>query len=170
VDKLREYKIAFRGLTEGKHTFNYLLDENFFNCFEATQGVRGKLEAVVVLTKTNLLMDMKIHEKGSVFAICDRCLGECELPIEGNMELIVKVKERESGNDDDYIVLTHNDDFLDVAPYLYELYMLNYPIKVVHCEGSCDEDMDELLDKYLFDDNDKPTDLRWNELKKLINN
>ena len=30
VDKLKEYKVAFRGLSEGKHNFEYMLDNRFF--------------------------------------------------------------------------------------------------------------------------------------------
>lgn len=170
VNRLNEYKIAFRGLGEGKHSFDFVLDSAFFDCFEATKGTEGKVDAVVVIVKSSLLMEVKIKLDGAVKAVCDRCLGELELPIHGEMELIVKQSGREEGNDDDYIIVTQEDDFLDMSTYLYETYMLNYPMRVVHEDGECDESMQEVLREYVRDEEEKPIDPRWNELRKLINN
>lgn len=167
---MNEYKIAFRGLGEGKHSFDFVLDSAFFDCFEATKGTEGKVDAVIVIIKSSLLMEVKIKLDGVVKAVCDRCLGELELPIHGEMELIVKQSGREEGNDDDYIIVTPEDDFLDMSTYLYETYMLNYPMRVVHEDGECDESMQEMLREYVIDEEEKPIDPRWDELRKLINN
>ena len=91
------------------------------------------------------------------------------MPVSGRMQLVVKESSREEGNDDDYVVVTPEDDFLDMGAYLYEAYMLNYPMRVVHEEGGCDEGMQEMLREYVKDENNKQTDPRWDELKKLIN-
>ena len=48
--------------------------------------------------------------------------------------------------------------------------IFNLLIRVVHPDGECDGEMQEVLDKYLIDEDNKPTDPRWDELKKLINN
>lgn len=170
VDRLREYKIAFRGLGEGKHSFGYVLDGAFFNCFEATKGTEGQVSAQVELIKSSLLMEVRIRIEGTVKAVCDRCLAELDLKIEGNMNLYVKQSGREEGNDDDFIIVSPEDDFLDISSYLYEMYMLNYPMRVVHADGECDEGMQNMLDNYIVEENDKPIDPRWDELKKLINN
>lgn len=108
--------------------------------------------------------------EGTVKAICDRCLGAFDLAVKGEMDLYVKQAERDSGNDDDYIVLAPEDDYLDLSSYLYETYMLNYPMRVVHEEGECEADMKDVLEKYIVDEGNKPVDPRWDELKKLINN
>lgn len=115
-------------------------------------------------------MEVRIRIEGRVKAHCDRCLGEVEFPIEGEMNLFVKQNEREEGNDDDFIVLSPEDDFLDLSSYLYETYMLYYPIRVVHPDGECDEEMQKVLDEYVTDEDNKPIDPRWDELRKLINN
>lgn len=170
VDRLKEYKIAFRGLGEGKHSFEFTLDPAFFDSFEATKGTQGEIHADVEIIKSSLLMEVKIKINGTVEATCDRCLGKMELPVEGEMNLYVKQSGREEGNDDDYIIVSPDDDFLDLSTYLYETYMLSYPLRVVHEEGECDEDMKEVLSEYVKDEETKPTDPRWDELRKLINN
>lgn len=170
VDRLREYKIAFRGLGEGKHSFEFLLDKAFFDCFEATKGTEGEINANVELVKSSLLMEVRISVCGTVKVVCDRCLGDLNLDIKGDMNLYVKQNEREEGNDDDFIVLSPDDDFIDLSSYLYEVYMLNYPMRVVHPDGECDTEMRSVLDNYIIEEDNKPTDPRWDELKKLINN
>ncbi len=159
VDKLKEYKVAFRGLSEGEHNFEYMLDSRFFDCFEATKGTDADIKALA-----------KISMEGTVKATCDRCLGVFDLAVKGEMNLYVKQAERDSGNDDYYIVMAPDDDYLDLSSYLYETYMLNYPIRVVHEEGECEAGMKDVLEKYIVDDDNKTTDPRWDELKKLINN
>lgn len=170
MDRLREYKIAFRGLGEGKHSFEFVLDEAFFDCYELTKGTRGTVDAMVEIRKSALLMEVGIKISGKVKAVCDHCLGEMDLPVEGEMSLFVKQSIREEGNGDDFIVVSPDDDFLDLSSYLYEAYMLHYPMRVVHPDGECDGDMCEVLHKFMKEEDERPTDPRWDELKKLINN
>lgn len=170
MDKLREYKIAFRGLGEGKHSFEFVLDRAFFDCFETTKGTEGAVNASVELIKSSLLMELKIRINGTVKVACDRCLGDFSLEMKGDMNLYVKQSEREEGNDDDFIVISPEDDFLDLSTYLYEVYMLNYPMRVVHPDGECDANMQGVLADYIVEEDDKPIDPRWDELRKLINN
>ena len=47
--------------------------------------------------------------------------------------------------------------------------MLNYPLRVVHPDGECNEEMEKVLDNLVINEN-KKSDPRWDELKKLINN
>jgi uncharacterized metal-binding protein YceD (DUF177 family) len=170
VDKLNEYRIAHRGLKEGRHLFHYVLDERFFDCFDATRGTSGRLEATAEVVKSALLMEVKLQVQGSVNAACDRCLAEMSLPISGEMNLYVKQGIREEGNDDDYLILAPEDDYIDLSACLYEVYMLNYPMRAVHAEGECDGEMEQMLNEYLHGEGDKPVDPRWNDLKKLITN
>ncbi len=170
VDRLREYKIAFRGLREGRHPFEFMLDRVFFDCFEATAGTEGTVRAEVELIKSALLMEVKIKINGTVKTVCDRCLEDMDLNISGEMNLYIKQGSREEGNNDDFIVLAADEDILDLSTCLYETYMLNYPLRAVHPERACDERMRRVLGKYVTNEEHKSIDPRWNELKKLIDN
>ena len=94
VDRLKEYKIAHRGLGEGVHTFEFVMDGSFFDCFDATKGTKGKVNAIVSIVKSSLLMEVRMTIEGTVKAICDRCLEEMELPISGELNLYAKYGER----------------------------------------------------------------------------
>ncbi len=157
-------------MKEGRHLFQYTLDERFFDLFDATRGTSGRLDATVEVIKSALLMEIKLQVQGSVNAACDRCLAEMSLPVSGELKLYVKQAVREEGNDDDYLILAPEDDHIDLSACLYEVYMLNYPIRVVHPEGECDGEMEKMLNEYVYGEENKPIDPRWNDLKKLINN
>ena len=160
MDRLKEYKIAHRGLSEGIHTFEFVMDDNFFNCFDATKGTKGMVNARVDIVKSSLLMEVRMKIEGAVEAICDRCLEEMELPISGELDLY----------DDDFIILAQDDDYLDLSEPLYEVYMLNYPLRVVHSEGECNKEMEHVLEELTMEEENDKIDPRWDELRKLINN
>ncbi|MDR1415208.1 MAG: DUF177 domain-containing protein [Odoribacteraceae bacterium] len=169
MDKLKEYKIAYKGLKEGTHTFRFTLDRDFFDCFDATGGMEGNVTVDVELVKHSTFIETRARMEGKVKATCDRCLDEMELPLAGEMTFLIKQGGREEGNDDDYIVLAPGEDHIDLSTPLYELFMLNYPPRVAHPAGECDPEMERLL-KELAVDADPENDPRWNDLKKLINN
>ena len=84
--------------------------------------------------------------------------------------MYAKYGEREEGNDDDFIILAQDDDYLDLSEPLYEVYMLNYPLRVVHPEGECNEEMEHVLEELTMEEENEKIDPRWDELRKLINN
>ena len=104
MDRLKEYKIAYRGLGEGVHSFEFVMDDNFFDCFDATKGTKGKVNARVEIVKSSLLMEVRMKIDGAVKAICDRCLEEMDLSISGELNLYATYGGREEGNDDDFIM------------------------------------------------------------------
>jgi uncharacterized metal-binding protein YceD (DUF177 family) len=169
VDKLKDYKVAFKGLSEGAHTFRFTLDRDFFGLFEATGWVEGQVAAEVELVKHHDFIEARARIEGKVKATCDRCLEEVDLPVAGEMTFVLKESGEEEGNGDDFIVLAPGEDYVDLGTPLYELFMLSYPPRVVHAAGECDPEMERILGTFVSEE-DPENDPRWNELKKLINN
>ncbi|MDR1272982.1 MAG: DUF177 domain-containing protein [Odoribacteraceae bacterium] len=169
MDKLKEYKVAHKGLKEGTHSFRFTLDRDFFNCFEATGGTEGEVTVEVEVMKHSTFIEIRARLEGKVKATCDRCLDEMELPLSGEMTFFLKQGGREEGNDDDFIVLPPGEDHVDLSVPLYELFMLSYPARVTHPDGECDPEMERLIEA--LDPGDAAaSDPRWDELNKLINN
>lgn len=167
------YKIPLTGLKVGTHKYNYKLDSSFFNEFAETEGVVGELDANIVLTKSELLLTLEIELIGEIEAVCDRCLDTFNMQYSAQTEMFVKFGEKSEELAENLIVLSSDEDFLDLKELFYELYLLNIPLKIVHPdidgESTCNERMLEKLDDYSVDPENK-IDPRWAELKKLINN
>jgi uncharacterized protein len=178
VKYLSKYEIAFKGLKEGNHQFDFELDDKFFDKFESSEVKKGSLKAKVLLTKQSTLMILEFTVKGTVELMCDRCLDQYNQKVNNTSKLFVKFGIEEEELSDDVIVVSFEDHQINVAQFLYELVVLGLPIKHVHPnkkgESTCNPEMIKKLDEYLVNDDsndiEEPVDERWSELKKLLDN
>jgi len=172
---MSNYEIAFKGLKEGHHTFEYEIDDKFFEKFENSQVVKGKLKAEVKLTKQSTLMILEMAVKGKVELQCDNCLENYFQNIKNSHKVYVKFGAQNEEYDD-IIVLSADEYQINVSYYLYELVILSLPLRHVHPKNGCDPEMVEKLKEYLVeevvdDEESEPqVDERWSELKKLLDN
>jgi uncharacterized protein len=56
--KMKEYSIAFKGLKDGEHLFEYRLGNAFFEMFEQPQIETGDLKATVTLLKSSRMLEL----------------------------------------------------------------------------------------------------------------
>lgn len=165
------YRIPLTGLKVGTHNYDFKLDKSFFDEFVETEGTEGNIDVNVNLTKTELLLSLKIDMEGQIEAVCDRCLDTFNMEFEAHTELFVKFGEEEEELAENLIIIPAKEDFLDLKDLLYEHYLLNLPLKFVHPdvdgESTCNELMLDKLNAYSVNPENK-IDPRWAELKKLI--
>ncbi len=168
------YNIAFRGLSQGKHTFEYEVGTKFFSEFDGGVVEEGDVNVCLTLEKQSALMILTFDFEGKVSVQCDRCLEIYDQPIEGSDQVFVKFGEKEFEDGDEVIWVGANDNQLNVAQLIYEFICLAVPIKRIHPvdkngNSTCDPEMIEKLDKYIIK-NEGETNPLWNDLKKLLNN
>ena len=175
VDHLKEFNIEFKGLKEGKHFYNYSVEDKFFKDFENSLIEKGNIKANVLLIKQSTYLTFEIEITGKVTSVCDRCLDPVIVSIKNKGTVYVKFGEEFDDNSDEVIILPHEEHAINVAQLIYEFIALAMPMQVIHSnsrEGDkCNNDM--LLRLKNMEDNlnhndDETTDPRWNELKKLI--
>lgn len=182
--KFKNYGIAFKGLKEGKHLFEYNLSNAFFELFEEPQIETGNLKALVTLQKGSRMMELHFNIEGEVGANCDRCLEEMMVPVKYEGILYVNFGEYYDEPTEEIVVLPHEAHTINVARFMYEFIVVSLPIRHVHPDNDdgsagCNPEMLERLDQYLIEENDiipseeedddEPIDPRWEELKKLRN-
>jgi len=181
VNNLSEYKIAFKGLKEGDHLFEFTINDWFFEHFENSIVAQGSLKAEVELKKQSTMLILDLSVKGTVALQCDRCLENYLQPVKNKNRLYVKFGLEAEDLGDDIITLPFEEYQIDVAYYLYELIVLGLPIKHVHPSNGkggsgCDPEMLEQLEKYSIGQDgqekaqDAPVDERWLQLKNLLDN
>lgn len=177
---LSKYDIAFKGLKEGKHRYEFDIDDWFFEKFSYSEVQKGKLKATVDLTKQSALMILEMAVKGTVELQCDRCLEEYPQELKHSSKMFIKFGAETEEMSDDVIVISNEENQFNVAQYLYELIILGLPIKHVHPNNkkginSCNPEMIKKLNEYLVDEEEEeqasePEDQRWQALKKLLDN
>jgi uncharacterized metal-binding protein YceD (DUF177 family) len=182
--KIGEYGIAFKGLKDGQHLYEYKLGSAFFELFELPQVETGELVAKVTLTKSIRMLELSFHINGVVKAPCDRCLEMMEVPITYKGKLFVKFGEEYDEPTEEIIILPHEEHTINIARFMYEYIVVSIPIRHIHPDKEdgtpgCDPEMLAQLKTYMVDqepaigqdeeNDDEEIDPRWNELKKLKN-
>ncbi|SCY34154.1 Uncharacterized metal-binding protein YceD, DUF177 family [Nonlabens sp. Hel1_33_55] len=173
--ELKEFKIAFAGLKQGKHEFSFELDNEFFESFGYDEFNSAAVIANVELDKRSTLMDLHLLGSGSVNVNCDVTNEPFDMPVEAMMDIVVKFGDRFNDENEDILILPHGEYELNVAQYLYEMVALSIPLKKTHPgleDGSLESDVLDKLEELKLSSSDEiedgiDTDPRWDALKKL---
>ena len=89
-----------------------------------------------------------IRSVGVVYAPCDRCLADVEIPVDTSDEIAVVLGD-EYSDEGDVIVVPEKEGAIDLAHVIYEFIALSLPLKLVHEPGNCDEAMMAALEEHL---------------------
>jgi len=175
-----KYNIEFKGLKEGLHDYEFVVDNKFFEHFEESLVDVGEVQVKVQLEKRSAFLKLKFEYSGWVELTCDRCLELYKQDIELETEIFVKFgEETEFDEGDNVIWVLPEEHVLSLAQVIYEYTILSIPLKHVHPnnegENSCDPEMMAKLNSYMFTeeeeiDEEDDIDPRWAALKNLKNN
>jgi len=168
------YNIAFKGLSQGKHIFDFEVDGKFFAEFDGGIVDEGKVDVRLTVEKQSSLMIFWFDLQGTVVVQCDRCLEMYNQPIKSKDRIFVKFGEKDFVEGDDVIWVSTNDYQLNVAQLIYEFIGLAIPIKKIHPDdengnSTCDPEMIKKLEKYILREGDENVSV-WNDLKRLLDN
>lgn len=167
------FTLPIGGLKEGRHTFDFEINNEFFDLFEESEIKEGELTAIAEMDKRSSHIDILITIKGKVKICCDRCLDMFFHPLSSESRLLVKFGRERNDDDPDILTLPSDEHELDMKQYFYEFIHLALPIQRVHPEdndgnSTCDPLMLKKLEEHLVEE-EKKNDARWDELKKLMN-
>lgn len=175
MSRISNYDIAYKGLKEGKHEFEYQIDGKFFELFEDSLVQKADLTVNVELEKRSALLSLYFSIKGTVELTCDWCLEKYSQPVKQKAELFVRFGEGESEEGDDVLWISPEEHQINIAQIMYEYIVLSIPIKHAHPEdkngqSTCDPEMLKQIKKYSCGVVEDEPDQRWEALNKLINN
>ncbi len=175
--ELAKYNIAFKGLALGVHEFDFQINKRFFDYFAGGIVEDGNVSAKVTLEKQSALMVLWFHIKGIVNIQCDRCLEFYDQPVTSENRVFIKYGEESFEEGDDVIWVSPNDHQVNVGKMIYDFIILSIPIRQVHPEDKngnslCNPEMLKKLENLSHSPSqeDTPTDSRWDDLKKLLEN
>jgi uncharacterized protein len=109
LKSLRNYSIPFTGLKLGKHLFEYIITDAFFDEFEYSLVKKANLVCRVEMEKQETMLILDFNISGTIDANCDRCLAQYPQPVDIHEQQIAKFSEEAIDEDDEIIVLTKND-------------------------------------------------------------
>ncbi|MDB5154258.1 MAG: hypothetical protein JWR54_3009 [Mucilaginibacter sp.] len=172
MKSLKTYSIPFTGLKLGKHIFDYVITNTFFDEFEYSLVKKADLQCKVELEKQETMLILSFHINGTIGMNCDKCLAEYPQSLDVHEQQIAKFSEEGIDEDEEIINLTKNDHEINIAGLIYEYVNVAAPfIAVCSDEGNtsyCDKEMIDRLNKLSADSGqDEKTDPRWDVLKKI---
>ena len=187
LGKLTKYNVELKNMSVDVCEYEYQLDNQFFADLDAPELQKGNVTVNLKVKKTSGIYQLDFETEGVVTVLCDRCLDEMEQPVESTDRLKVKLGD-EYTEIDDMVVIPEEEGYINVAWFIYEFIALSIPMKHVHAPGKCNKGMVSKLSKHLrtsADEEDwddeafdlepveeeaREIDLRWNELKKILDN
>lgn len=180
MNKRKEFLIPFAGLKLGKHHFEYQISNAFFEIFDYHEFNNSNIKANVVLEKKSTMLELAFKHKGTVNVACDMTNEEFDLPIKGNMKLIVRFGEAFNNDNEELLILPHGEFQIDIAQYIYEMIVLSIPLRRIHPgvkDGSLNTEalkklkeltIKELKKEHKKEEKEENIDPRWDKLKQLL--
>jgi len=170
----KDFLIPFVGLKQGKHQFEFDIDKTFFDAFDFDEYNNANIKVDLILDKKSTILELSFKHRGTVNVPCDLTTEDFDMPIKGELALIVKFGDAYNDEHDELLILPHGEYQVDVAQYIYEMIVLSVPLKRVHPgtkDGSVAPEilnkLNELAPKEEHKE-EEDTDPRWDELKKLL--
>ncbi|MFC2081300.1 DUF177 domain-containing protein [Bacteroidota bacterium] len=172
---MRQYAIPFRGLKEGKHDFDLVVDNSFFEHFDSSEVKEGLVNVHVEMNKHAHFLELHFDLKGNVTLPCDRCLEPFVLAIDHRAVLYIRFGEKSYEQSEEVLVLADSTNEIGTEQYIYEYIHLALPYQRIHPmidgQAGCDPEMMGKLDAHTrHDDESDSEDPRWDKLRELINN
>lgn len=167
--------IAFSGLKNGVHHFKFDVGDAFFRLFEGSPIERASVGLDVTFDKSPDMFVVDFSFKGTVKALCDRCMEEFDLPIKGKEQMLVKFTEEPMEDEVDLMYIQRGDSKIDLSQLVYEMLVLSIPMKKTHPTVKGKPTCDPEILKYLAppateeddDSDDEPQNSIWSALKPL---
>lgn len=174
----KDFLIPFAGLKQGKHQFDFDIDNTFFSYFDFDEFNEVNVRVDLILEKQSTMLELHFGHSGTVNVPCDLSNENFDLPINGKLDIVVKFGEEYNDENDEILILPHGEYQVDVSQYIYEMIVLSVPTKRVHpgiVDGTMDTEVLERLEALSPSganedviEEENETDPRWDELKKLL--
>jgi len=170
--KKKMFVIPFRGLKEGEHQFEFLINKTFFEDYQYDEILDADIKVHLNFIKKSTLLELSFVCNGTVKVACDISNELYQQPIKGNLDLVVKFGDVYNNDNEDILIIPHGEFEIDIAQYIYEMIVLSLPSKTIHpgiIDGTLKSDILDKLEELEpnNEQNNKSIDPRWDKLKGL---
>jgi uncharacterized metal-binding protein YceD (DUF177 family) len=173
MDYLSQYIVPFHDLNDKQHTFDFVVNNEFFNYFEEGIVKGGDIKVQLTVVKKTSGLHLSFSLSGFVKIICDRCLELYNQDINFEDSIFVEFgEETDFDTNRDVVILDKNTSEINISQFIYEFSNFALPLQHYHPDTAdgkpgCNPEMLELLNKHLLKKEDQVIDPRWEKLKEL---
>ncbi len=170
----QDYKVNIIGLSQKAHEFDFKVDDAFFEHYGQTILPGGHFDVMVTLNKRETMIEAKFQIHGEANLICDRSLDPFAYPMDIKKDIVFKYGTEAQELSDEIVIITREQESLDLGQFIYELIAVNVPMKKLHprfMQNGLEDAESEMVYTSGAADNEQEdedkTDPRWEKLKKL---
>jgi uncharacterized protein len=174
VAGVKGFSINIIGLSNKVHTFDFQLNDSFFERYGTEIVSSGQLEATVTLNKHETFIEADFTLKGFVRLTCDRSLESFDEQLDIHKKVMFKYGEVAGEISDEIVIIARDETSLELGQLMYEFIAVAIPIKRLHprfrAEESAESEKEGKEGKIVYrgsTDDDDSVDPRWEALKKL---
>lgn len=145
---LNQIDIPVRGLKQGRHSFKFEIDGEFFKGYGNTQILDAGCTVRAEVVRHQTIMKVNCLVSGFVVTQCDRCLEDLVLKVDFEREMTVgfgAVELEGTGAEEDVVLIDPTQGELNINQFIYDYVCLSLPIVKVHPEGKCNPDVEKYL-------------------------
>jgi uncharacterized protein len=169
---LKEFAVNIIGLSNKAHLFNYNLGKGFFEKYGTETISDGRFDVEVTLDKKETFIEVDFKISGQAALVCDRTLEPFDFPITETRKMVFKFGEEAAEISDEIVIITRDQDSIDLGQYLYEFIALAIPMKRLHPRFANEAESEQSLIYSTSNDEEEKKeneeiDPRWEKLKKL---
>ena len=172
MDSLAGYSIPIGGLENGKHVFQFQVDDYFLAACSSPYP-HAAVVAEIELDRRDHLCVLEVNMQGRVDCTCDRCTAQIALPIESTYRAILKEGEADNLNgEDEVLFIQPGQSHFSVSKLLYDIFLLAIPMqKIYSCAEEktppCDMDILNRLNQEADPQKENEPSI-WDDLKNKI--
>ena len=148
MGKFNLYKIPLKSLAPGTYSYEYELDDRFFENIDEGDIRKGGVHAAVTVCNRGEVYALDFDLQGMIQIPCDRCLDNMDLEVSVQEHLYVKWGSSYSEESDDTVIVPESEGEINLAWFLYEFIALSIPLKHVHPAGMCNKAVTAKLYKH----------------------
>jgi len=170
-DLKRAFSLPIKGLHDGFHAFDFIVDSEFLKRYEGSLVKKGRFDVQLSLEKKPSLLVLDFICEGHVSVPCDRCLTEISIEIAAEQQNLVKYSEEDLISDE-VLYIPYECEELDVSDMIYEIIHLNLPLTFIKdCEEEGYQNCDTKTLDYLISEDEESTEEEgndiWGDLKNI---
>jgi len=140
MDIESRYSIDCRSLADGLHAFDFKVDDSLFAAMESNEIKGGECDVHIEAQKSESMMTLDVAISGKAVVECDRCLEDCDVPVDYRGQLTVRFSDTLHDYDGEQMWIARGES-LSLAQYIYESIVISLPYRRVHPDGECNPDM-----------------------------
>lgn len=163
------YEIALFGLSEKTHSFDFPISKGLFDYFENDQVENIEGQCILVLEKSETMIQLNFDISAKALLTCDRSLDTFWYEITANKNMLLKYGEEYKEIDDEVVYITPDQLKINIGQWLYELTAVEIPMKKLHPRYEDEEGEEEsfIYSDTTKDEKKESNDPRWDMLKNL---